>query len=130
MLSTDLQWGSLPLFVVGALAGLQIGPGALNLMGARHGADIVATKLGVNEDPDEGKVGGVFTNVFAALAGDSDDTSEEDSSNSSDDDDESTKQARARAALATKARLEKEKAGRKTKKSNKNGRGGRRHRRP
>ena len=129
MLSTDLQWGSLPLFVVGALAGLQIGPGALNLMGARHGADIVATKLGVNEDPDEGKVGGVFTNVFAALAGDSDDTSEEDSSNSSDED-ESTKQARARAALATKARLEKEKAGRKKKKSNQNGRGGRRHRRP
>ena len=71
VLSTDLQWGSLPVFVVGALAGLQLGPGALNLMGARHGADIVATKLGVNDDQETGKVGGVFTNVFSALAGES-----------------------------------------------------------
>ena len=67
MLSTDLQWGCLPVFVVGELAGLQLGPGGSNLAGARQGADIVATKLGVNEDVDQGKIGGVFTNVFAAL---------------------------------------------------------------
>jgi hypothetical protein len=68
VLTTDCQWGpDAPVFVVGALAALQLGPGALNLMGARHGADIVATKLGVNNDISQGKINGVYSNVFAAL---------------------------------------------------------------
>ena len=51
-------------------------------MGARHGADIVATKLGVNADAKTGKVGGVYTNIFSALAGES--TEEEESTESDD----------------------------------------------
>jgi hypothetical protein len=53
-------------------------------MGARHGADIVATKLGVNADAKTGKVGGVYpyTNIFSALAGES--TGEEESTESDD----------------------------------------------
>lgn len=82
VLSTDLQWGHLPIFVLGELAALQLGPGAPNLMGARHGADIVATKLGVNADAKTGKVGGVYTNIFSALAGES--TEEEESTESDD----------------------------------------------
>ena len=82
VLSTDLQWGSLPVFVLGALAGLQLGPGALNLMGARQGADIVATKL---EDAEVDLQGGNRVhNVFAALAGDSDSDSAEENSSSSE----------------------------------------------
>ena len=92
VLSTDLQWGCLPVFVVGELAGLQLGPGGSNLAGARQGADIVATKLGVNEDADQGKIGGVFTNVFAALAMESDsagsDTSDSESEGSEDREDQ------------------------------------------
>ena len=92
VLSTDLQWGCLPVFVVGELAGLQLGPGGSNLAGARQGADIVATKLGVNEDVDQGKIGGVFTNVFAALAMESDsagsDTSDSESEGSEDREDQ------------------------------------------
>ena len=92
VLSTDLQWGCLPVFVVGELAGLQLGPGGSNLAGARQGADIVATKLGVNQDADQGKIGGVFTNVFAALAMESDstgsDTSDSESEGSEDREDQ------------------------------------------
>jgi hypothetical protein len=85
VLTTELQWGSLPVFVVGALAGLQLGPGALNLMGARHGADIVAAKLGVNDGATTG--GNICHNIFAALARESD-SEEEDSTSESEDEDE------------------------------------------
>ena len=40
---------------------------AMLYIGARHGADIVATKLGVNNDISQGKINGVYSNVFAAL---------------------------------------------------------------
>lgn len=83
VLSTDCQWRSdVPVFVVGALAALQLGPGALNLMGARHGADIVATKLGVHNNISQGKLNGVYSNVFAALGLSS---SDEESSSSSEE---------------------------------------------
>lgn len=42
-LSQDLQWGGFKqLFVIGALASLQVGPDAGNLMGLRRAAQIVA----------------------------------------------------------------------------------------
>jgi len=48
VLSEDLQWGGLrQLFVVGALAGLQVGPDAANLMGCRRAAHVVAQTLGL-----------------------------------------------------------------------------------
>ena len=76
VVSTNCQWGDeAPVFVVGALASLQLGPGALNLMGARQGADIVASALGVYNDTSNEKLGGVITNAFSALACSSDDES-------------------------------------------------------
>lgn len=48
VLSEDLQWGDMAqLFVVGALAGLQVGPDAANLMGCRRAAQVVAQALGL-----------------------------------------------------------------------------------
>eukprot|EP01046_Picozoa_sp_COSAG06_P075761 COSAG06_NODE_23834_length_680_cov_1.075731_1_plen_98_part_00 len=82
VLSTDLQWG------ITSLSSCWVSwlrcSSASNLMGARHGADIVATKLGVNADAKTGKVGGVYpyTNIFSALAGES--TGEEESTESDD----------------------------------------------
>ena len=139
--STDLQWGCLPVFVVGELAGLQLGPGGSNLAGARQGADIVATKLGVNEDADQGKIGGVFTNVFAALAMESDsagsDTSDSESEGSEDREDQHmdrhdaqvlpVKQPQRHQGAASPPRSRRKKN---RKKSGSSGRGGRRrHRR-
>jgi hypothetical protein len=106
---------------VGALAALQLGPGALNLMGARHGADIVATRLGVNADPEEGKIGGIFSNVFTALAGDS--SSDGEASDSEDGSD--TPSSPPSSPARPQAKVSK-KTGRKKKKNN--GRGGRKHR--
>ncbi|PWN44282.1 hypothetical protein IE81DRAFT_365031 [Ceraceosorus guamensis] len=46
-LTDSLQWGrEVPLFFVGALAGLQIGPAAGNLGGMREAAERVAVRLG------------------------------------------------------------------------------------
>ncbi|CAO1626693.1 unnamed protein product [Sympodiomycopsis kandeliae] len=45
LLTEHLQYGQLPLFVVGMYAGLQIGPAAGNLGGIREGADRVVTQL-------------------------------------------------------------------------------------
>ena len=65
--------------------GLELGPGALNLMGARLGANIVASKLDVNEDADNGLQGGnrVY-NAFAALGEGSDSGSDEEDSSGSE----------------------------------------------
>lgn len=42
----DLSWDEgCPLYVMGALAQLQLGPDALNLAGGRHGAARVATSI-------------------------------------------------------------------------------------
>lgn len=57
-LTPDLQWSDdVPLFVQGAYAMLELGPGALNLSGTRPGAERVARRLaelGVL-DPEEGE---------------------------------------------------------------------------
>lgn len=46
MLQYDLSWSKADnLYVMGAMAGLQLGPDALNLAGARHGACRIAQKL-------------------------------------------------------------------------------------
>ena len=83
VLSMDLQWGSLPVFVVGELAALQLGPGAQSLMGARRGADMVASqlascRLGTSTCKEEPQ--GAYTNIYELLAEESDYTSSEESS--------------------------------------------------
>ncbi|CCU99048.1 unnamed protein product [Malassezia sympodialis ATCC 42132] len=45
IVNEDLQYGSLPLYVVGTYSAIQIGPTAYNLGGIREGADRVAAKL-------------------------------------------------------------------------------------
>ena len=58
----SLRWGDEDLFVVGALAQLQVGPDAGNLTGARRAAEICAAHLGSHDDlVDEGNV---LTNVY------------------------------------------------------------------
>ena len=45
-LTEDLQWNEhLPLFVMGEMAALHLGPGAVNLMGGRAGASRVSRRL-------------------------------------------------------------------------------------
>ena len=89
VIGQDLRWRPhVPLYVVGSLAALRIGPDAQNLMGARKAAEIVAQNLGVyNELEDAGGKQNVFTNSFAALLddSDSDDDSGSDSSSSEGD---------------------------------------------
>jgi cation diffusion facilitator CzcD-associated flavoprotein CzcO len=45
-LDTDLAWPGTDVFVMGALAGLQLGPTALNLSGARQGAARITAAIG------------------------------------------------------------------------------------
>jgi hypothetical protein len=46
LLSPELQWREdVPLFVAGGYAGLQLGPGAANLIGSREGAERIASGL-------------------------------------------------------------------------------------
>jgi hypothetical protein len=48
ILSEDLQWHPhKQLFIIGALAGMQIGPDAANLMGCRRAAQVVCKALGL-----------------------------------------------------------------------------------
>lgn len=83
MLSKDLQWGPhAQLFLVGALAALQVGPDAANLMGCRRAALVVAKVLGLrlwqrSFQPKDGSVS-ICGNRYAVL------------SDSEDDDDETT----------------------------------------
>lgn len=45
-ITNDLMWNAeVPLFLTGGLAGLRLGPGAANLVGARQGAERVAWKI-------------------------------------------------------------------------------------
>jgi len=44
-LSNSLQWGSLPIFFMGNMAALQLGPDAVNLAGALRGATRIAPEL-------------------------------------------------------------------------------------
>jgi len=74
-LSQDLQWGDFKqFFVIGALASLQVGPDAGNLMGLRRAAKIVADALDLRSWLRDTKtvVGNVRGNRFDALGVDSD----------------------------------------------------------
>ena len=66
----ELKWGGAdsPLHVVGALAMLQLGPDAPNLMGAKRGAEVIASAIGVYDDHFED--GGIRTNRYNLLAED------------------------------------------------------------
>lgn len=58
VLQGDLAWKEgCPLYVMGALAQLQLGPDALNLAGGRHGAVRVATAI--RDDIAQSRTGGV-----------------------------------------------------------------------
>jgi len=50
IVNEDLQYGSLPLYVIGSYSAIQIGPTAYNLGGIREGADRVAAKFRQLED--------------------------------------------------------------------------------
>ncbi|CAE8607476.1 unnamed protein product, partial [Polarella glacialis] len=83
-LSPDLQWGEhKQLFVVGALAALQVGPDAGNLMGIRRAAQIVARVVGRRDWLIDTKsvLGNIRGNRYAALS-DSEDGIGERSTNS------------------------------------------------
>lgn len=85
IVSQDLQWGTQRrLFVIGALAALQVGPDAANLMGIRRAAHVVAQALGLRSWlRDTGSVlGNIRGNRYAALSGSDDDDEDGD-----DDDD-------------------------------------------
>ena len=69
-LTTDLQWGDFSqLFVIGALASLQVGPDAANLMGLRRAAQIVANALDLRAWLRDTKsvLGNIRGNRYAAL---------------------------------------------------------------
>lgn len=59
-LSEDMMWKEdIPLFITGRLAGLRLGPGAPNLVGARVGAERIAWAMEeVLRDGDGGGGGG------------------------------------------------------------------------
>jgi len=70
-LSQDLQWGNhKQLFVVGALAALQVGPDAGNLMGIRRAAQVITNNLGRREwlRDTTTVLGNVRGNRYAAFA--------------------------------------------------------------
>ena len=77
-LTQDLQWGTKHpnLFVVGAMAALEVGPDAGNLMGIRRAANVVASALECRCWLREK----ALTNPFEALLGDSDSDTEDSSS--------------------------------------------------
>ncbi|CAE7214885.1 unnamed protein product [Symbiodinium pilosum] len=82
VISQDLQWGSCKqLFVVGALASLQVGPDAGNLMGLRRAANIVANVLGLRAwlRDTASVLGNIRGNRYAALGSDSESESDSES---------------------------------------------------
>ncbi|CAJ1339093.1 unnamed protein product [Effrenium voratum] len=85
VVSQDLQWGSLSqLFVMGALASLQVGPDAGNLMGLRRAAHIVANVLGLRDwlKDTASVLGNVRGNRYAALGAPDSDSESDRSSDS------------------------------------------------
>ena len=77
----SLRWGDEDIFVVGALAQLQVGPDAGNLTGARRAAEICAANLGSHDDLVEDY--NVLANTYDVF-GDSSDTESETGSSSTD----------------------------------------------
>lgn len=78
-LSQDLQWGDFKhFFVIGALASLQVGPDAGNLMGLRRAAQIVANAMDVRAWLRDTKsvLGNIRGNRYDALGSDSDSDSD------------------------------------------------------
>lgn len=67
IVNEDLQYGSLPLYVIGSYSAIQIGPTAYNLGGIREGADRVAAKLRQLEDntTDEEKLAADAVSQYA-----------------------------------------------------------------
>ena len=87
VVSQDLQWGSFKqLFVIGALASLQVGPDAGNLMGLRRAVHIIANVLGLREWLKDTKsvLGNIRGNRYAALGDSDDDDSGSDSESCSE----------------------------------------------
>jgi len=84
VLSQDLQWPQLDrLFVLGALAALQVGPDAANLMGLRRAAQVVVSALDTRAwlKSEASVLGNIRGNRFGALG-------LPDNSDSEDSDDE------------------------------------------
>ncbi|GMI07116.1 hypothetical protein TrVE_jg4737 [Triparma verrucosa] len=92
-LTPDLQWGSFKqLFVIGALASLQVGPDAGNLMGLSRAAQMATDAMDINsfskyKNSNQSVQGWYQTNRFAE-AFDSDSDSDSDSDTDSDSDGE------------------------------------------
>eukprot|EP00747_Dinoflagellata_sp_TGD_P067805 gnl/TRDRNA2_/TRDRNA2_155449_c1_seq1.p1 gnl/TRDRNA2_/TRDRNA2_155449_c1~~gnl/TRDRNA2_/TRDRNA2_155449_c1_seq1.p1 ORF type:complete len:447 (+),score=75.96 gnl/TRDRNA2_/TRDRNA2_155449_c1_seq1:143-1342(+) len=83
VLTHDLQWGdNEQLFLVGALAALQVGPDAANLMGCRRAANVVAQSLGLRLWFRTS----VYVNRYAAFA-DSEDEDESDAESTDNEQD-------------------------------------------
>ena len=83
VIGQDLRWTpGLPMYVVGGLAALRVGPDASNLMGARRAAEKVAQNLGVYDQLEEAGSVSCSTNAFSALL---DDSSDGDDSNDDGD---------------------------------------------
>jgi len=90
-LSPDLQWGDFKqLFIIGALASLQVGPDAGNLMGLRRAVQIVANALDLRAWLRDTKsvLQNIRGNRYDAL-GDSDSADSADSEDSADSDSDS-----------------------------------------
>jgi hypothetical protein len=87
--SQDLQLGShKQLFVLGALASLEVGPDAGNLMGLRRAAQIVASVMGQRDwlKKTTSVIGNVRGNRYAALNDSESETDSEGQGDSSDSD--------------------------------------------
>jgi len=94
-LTQDLQWGDYEqLFVIGALASLEVGPDAGNLMGLRRAAEIVAQTMGARDwmKETETVLGNVRGNRFAAFADSDSESTGEASDESSRSDSETDKE--------------------------------------
>jgi hypothetical protein len=81
MVSEDVEWHP-NIFVVGAMAGLNLGPDAGNLMGMRRGATIVANALGCRSWLRE--KGNLFANRYSLFAVEDDDDTVDDTESASD----------------------------------------------
>ena len=84
-ISEDLEWFP-NIFVVGGMAGLNLGPDAGNLMGARRGATLIANALDCRSWLRE--KGNIFANRYSLFAVDDDDDDSSSSESESSNDNE------------------------------------------